>query len=56
MFPDERRYLYTIVDPGGPEDGRIISFGASSPPLFSREPFQLADGRMVHIEFARVQT
>ena len=52
----ERRYSYRIVDPGGPEDGRILSIGPSSPPLFGREPFQLADGRMVHIEFAGVES
>jgi hypothetical protein len=52
----ERRYLYTIVDPGGPEHGRTISFGPSSPPMFGREPYQLADGRMAHIEFAGVES
>ena len=46
-----RRYVYRIEDPGGPQHGERISFGPSTPPMFARERFQLADGRLVWIEY-----
>ena len=46
-----RRHVYRIEDPGGPQHGERISFGPSTPPMFARERFQLADGRLVWIEY-----
>ncbi len=51
MATTSRRHVYRIEDPGGPQHGERISFGPSTPPMFARERFQLADGRLVWIEY-----
>lgn len=53
MNPVERRYTYRIDDPGGTEDGKVLTFGSGSPPMRARELFTLANGRLVWIEHVR---
>jgi len=47
-----RIYEYRIDAPGRPEHGRVVQFdGRTCPALHQREPYQLADGVMAHIDY-----
>ena len=48
---NELRHIYRIAAPGTPEHGRMLTFGPATPPMFARDRFTLADGRMVWIEY-----
>jgi hypothetical protein len=45
------RYQYRVEDPGTPEHGTMLVFGAATPPMFARERFTLASGRLTWIEY-----